>query len=635
MAIFTPTLQEIQNNRMERPTAGEWTLLNKLRELPNDYEVYFQSHINLAHPDIVILKKGCGALIIEVKDWNLDAYEFHSDFDNNKFGVMTEKRGHSQIRNPFEQAYLYKEELFNLYSSALYVNRITNKATYGVVKDAVYFSNATEQEVEMKFGKENFKNKKFLDYHYYWANNSSNLLANIEYMLRKNSLFTDEIYDQIKLVLTPSSEWREQAESFELSKEQDRFAISEEGKRQKIKGVPGSGKTLVLAKRAVNCYKRIHEPVLILTFNITLPHYIRDKISQITRDLTSQDKKQFHIKPIHDFVKDMLNNYSIYYKTEPQDPCELLRDRLSTLKAAKNRITYKYKAILIDEVQDFEYDWLKDIEELFLAENGELVLFGDEKQNIYNRSVDENKLPRTRINGRWSQLKESYRLTKETSQLAEHFQKQFFKDKYETTNVEYVQETIFNYLARKEMRYYEISPKDQNYQTVHNIIQSFRQDGTPIAANDICILSDNCETLRNLDYHFRTQSNIKFARTCETKEQYDALAKVYEKMNLSKKELNKKLKRKLHSLRKIQKIAFRMNPGTMKLSTIHSFKGWEINTVVLLLDNQFETNLQDELIYTAITRAKKNLVIINLGNTRYHNFFKNEMPTYHYNSQTS
>jgi ATP-dependent exoDNAse (exonuclease V) alpha subunit len=68
-----------------------------------------------------------------------------------------------------------------------------------------------------------------------------------------------------------------------------------------------------------------------------------------------------------------------------------------------------------------------------------------------------------------------------------------------------------------------------------------------------------------------------------------------------------------------------MNSGTTKLSTIHSFKGWEITTLILIIENEnldqqkFTT---DELIYTAITRCRQNLIIINTGNKRYDQFFK-------------
>ena len=68
-----------------------------------------------------------------------------------------------------------------------------------------------------------------------------------------------------------------------------------------------------------------------------------------------------------------------------------------------------------------------------------------------------------------------------------------------------------------------------------------------------------------------------------------------------------------------------MNSGTTKLSTIHSFKGWEIPTLFLIVESESDEEHEfttDELIYTAITRCRQNLIIINIGNHRYDNFFK-------------
>ena len=44
----------------------------------------------------------------------------------------------------------------------------------------------------------------------------------------------------------------------------------------------------------------------------------------------------------------------------------------------KDRIS-KYRSIFIDEVQDYKTEWLELIVNYFLAEDGELVVFGDEK----------------------------------------------------------------------------------------------------------------------------------------------------------------------------------------------------------------------------------------------------------------
>ena len=75
-------------------------------------------------------------------------------------------------------------------------------------------------------------------------------------------------------------------------------------------------------------------------------------------------------------------------------------------------------------------------------------------------------------------------------------------------------------------------------------------------------------------------------------------------------------------IRKNKKINFRMDCGVVKISTIHSFKGWESRVVFLVIENQTVKRESDELIYTALTRAREHLIIINLGNSAYHNIIK-------------
>ena len=78
----------------------------------------------------------------------------------------------------------------------------------------------------------------------------------------------------------------------------------------------------------------------------------------------------------------------------------------------------------------------------------------------------------------------------------------------------------------------------------------------------------------------------------------------------------------IESVRKILKRHFRMNPGMIKLSTIHSMKGWESNNLFLIIENDKNiSHCSPELIYTAITRCRFNLFVVNLGNEFYHEFF--------------
>ncbi len=71
----------------------------------------------------------------------------------------------------------------------------------------------------------------------------------------------------------------------------------------------------------------------------------------------------------------------------------------------------------------------------------------------------------------------------------------------------------------------------------------------------------------------------------------------------------------------IHKKAFWMGDSRLKMSTIHSFKGWELMNIIIFLPSKTpESNKKlDSILYTALTRSRKNLVIFN-SNERYKEF---------------
>ena len=75
MATLIPSYEKVLTMKV-KPEAGELYLLKFLdKELDSSFEVYFNPFMNGDRPDIVIMRKGYGVMIIEVKDYNLDLYE--------------------------------------------------------------------------------------------------------------------------------------------------------------------------------------------------------------------------------------------------------------------------------------------------------------------------------------------------------------------------------------------------------------------------------------------------------------------------------------------------------------------------------------------------------------------------------
>lgn len=49
----------------------------------------------------------------------------------------------------------------------------------------------------------------------------------------------------------------------------------------------------------------------------------------------------------------------------------------------------KYDAILIDEIQDYHRNWMVILKSFFRNPEGDYVLFGDVKQNIYGQPTEK------------------------------------------------------------------------------------------------------------------------------------------------------------------------------------------------------------------------------------------------------
>ena len=102
-----------------------------------------------------------------------------------------------------------------------------------------------------------------------------------------------------------------------------------------------------------------------------------------------------------------------------------------------------------------------------------------------------------------------------------------------------------------------------------------------------------------------------------------------ERISRQSRQASYEYKRDHDRLEKVEKNRFTMVTHNLKLSTIQSFKGWEAPTIICIIQNDSfnDDNIvtSPELIYTGITRAKENLLVINIGENRYHKFFKSKM----------
>jgi len=97
--------------------------------------------------------------------------------------------------------------------------------------------------------------------------------------LEDNRGMLSKLVEELKCNLQYSDYNYERRQPIKLTYEQEKLARLQKNSIRRWSGVAGAGKSLSLAQKAVNALKEDHS-VLILTYNITLRHYLRDLCSQ-------------------------------------------------------------------------------------------------------------------------------------------------------------------------------------------------------------------------------------------------------------------------------------------------------------------------------------------------------------------
>lgn len=564
--------------------------------------IFLKPHMNVETPDIIVVRPGKGILVFDIFEESLS----NCSFDEKRVF----KVGNRPSASPFEKAHNYRDSIFQRHSSELMPQTVKMPSTWYVVRPAVWFPKEDRDSIDTLFADSVARRSEMSP-----RNSISGVLTlskdeldspdlwDLLDMRRNRKSFTKAASDQFINLL--KGQWHcfnEGDEDVVLTRKQKALVKSYPGRVKRVKGSSGSGKTQVLASTAVQCQLRTGRRVLILTFNITLANYIRYRIGRVPADFP-WDK--FNIDTYYNFFTAHAKNCDLKLSLASYTDTTFLngvRDRLP-----------KYSAILVDEAQDYQTEWFKILFDYFLEDDGEVVIFGDERQDIYKRNNFE-RVPAVRENqnwGPWSKLNQEFRVNNQyITEIAQAFKHEFFNEPY-IHDAE--RELVFGGGVNYTNLQANCSPEDLAVMITDYVLN------TGIPNKDVVVLSQTVDILREIDYYLRKSNNITCLTTFETKEVYDHLLK----------QPQNEFRQKIDMIRRFKKNDFTMDSDEMKISTIHSFKGWEAKCVILLLqegvgDRAFVDN-RPELIYTAITRAKDYLYVINLGNTKYHNFFQQQI----------
>ena len=561
-------------------TAGERSFFNRVEQIFSDENKaigYFEPDIGGLHPDFLILSPDFGIIIAEIKDYspiNLVQITKSGNWDKLE-GDKT-----ISIENPFDQIYQYWRAI----KDRVNYSHFPEEVQIPIIRVVVFSQISEEGELAEKI-REIAPSKVQLCFKEAVSRNE-NFKQFISDILPINYVLKGKYFRTLRANLIPTCRLptREQIDLLKyftpeeriklLDYEQERFAYKIGEGHRLIFGVAGSGKTVILIARARFLAKRHPDwKILILCYNKLLK-------ASIFNLLNPQDyDADITISTFHSWARKYIlsaeNKFSSLYKeaeknAERQDKLtEFFQDVVPTLfldflkDLGDQRVLYD--AILIDEAQDFEADWFRIIAQVLNPKTNSLLITCDGLQGIYARKRFTWLSVGIQARGRVKKFQKSYRTPIEIGVLA--------------------QKSLPNTLRHLLDKYDEfLSTKE--YAGIHGNIEiiisnSREEEYKKITEKIYRLLKQPQEILVLFKYNM---AKIKYDHP---------FFKQLKKLNIEWKELEN----------------YNYETSELLIGTIHGTKGLECDTIIIPEVNTFITGKERQLLYVAITRSRKKLIL--------------------------
>lgn len=593
--VVSPPLDELHKLRQPM-TEGERRVLNFfLKTLPPSWEIYVQPHLNGLRPDFVLLHPERGIAVYEVKDWNLGSIDYFVREPRKNGGpeLMGHKDGQvfsKEKDNPVRKIALYKDEIYSLYCPRLPARTGLGSIIAGIIFP---FALTVEAEALLKSLRDFYEQTKYPKL--YPVIGSDVLADATERSLRNKVLSTahqnddrmsDEVANDLRHWLVEADAAIEQRQPLlrDLTPRQRELVTTRTATGyRRVRGAAGSGKTLVLAGRAAHLAAE-GKRVLVITFNITLINYILDfavRFAQSGSARRSIVALNFHLwckrvacESGHMEDYDALWN-GTHTSTEvlerelPGKVPEWLRDVSQD---------YFFDAILVDEGQDLHLSWWVALRAA-LKPKGEALLCADRVQNIYGVTPwTEGDMNGAGFRGGWVTLKQSFRMSPALCDLSSRFVDAYLPHA-ENLRPEPTVETEFEF--KTVLRWKQVDTDDAAYWCVEALEAMVAGSEPPIAYADLtCIVAN--ETVGKQVIELLKARNIRCVHTFG--------------------DGNDEKEKRSDSRRR--RFAFYKGDARVKVTTLHSFKGWESKALVVHIHSTKTTN-DLALAYVSLTRLKR------------------------------
>lgn len=433
--LIPPTIQQLKS-----ASSGERKVYQLLEHVFQDENViiWHEPKALNRYTDFIVWLPNHGLLVIEVKDWSKDRFEtlnpevFTGHFyNNNRSKLVSAVNPELQVRkcmlnilNQFKKTAVFLQQSgpyqgnvkFPISSCVIYTELKQEEAhAIGLTFPAITTAHKTIFKDDLRLVAENktFKQKlinAFSDVAFPFSPLSYVEEKFLRYMIfpeiRVNTFTQDELFKA------------EPQEIKALDLSQESIAKNIGDGHRILKGVAGSGKTLVLVCRA-KYLKKIHPDykILVVCYNNSLCNHLRQMFSD-------EFNGKIEVQNFHGLVKQITRaNLSMLNNEKQTDyNSRVGQILLDYLEQANLAATEQYDAILIDEGQDFAQEWIIGLSKLVKPEINNILFCYDPAQNIFNRKKPSWRSVGLQVQGKKPvELYKCYRNTKEILDIAKTF----------------------------------------------------------------------------------------------------------------------------------------------------------------------------------------------------------------------
>ena len=545
--------------------------------LPPDWEIYVRPHLNGLAPGFVLLSPAGGIAVVEVRGWT-DAF-------------LAQCRDDALLREPFARLRLAKEEIFEIYCPrpGLAAGRAHRKiaSAYSAMRCGLICPQAELGALCARFapgpaGSQFISPREWNAGWLALAGRGELAAGQTGWLLpnrgRHSPFMRPEYAQDVRRWLVAEARPRRPEGAPVLDARQKAIAASrtQTGYRR-IRGPAGSGKTLVLCRRAALLAGQGLD-VLFLTYNVTLVNYIRHLVQLSLQDPAAMDRVV--VLSFHALCKRLCLQAGLDAEYQALWPRlgarRVLEEGLPRLamEAARLPSAPRFDAVVVDEGQDFLLSWWNVARALAKPE-GEKLLAADRAQDVYGKAGTwtEAAMADSGFSGPWAELASSHRLPAPVDRMARDYAARFLpKDMYQ--------------------------PPQRRELTLGDAACSLRWiQCRPDELADAC-----CDALLELVYDPSLPREEPLVFLCQSTEAGQAVVQRLEAMHVACQ----------HTFgadeaeRRQQKMSFSASPGgpaRVRATTVYSFKGWEASRLVLAV-GRFGSARDRFAVYAGLTRVK-------------------------------